>query len=88
MRGSLLSRVEKLEQQVGNVDKLTVVLVSFVENKEGKRGKLAGVELLHDQQFIERPATEPEDDFIKRVTEAHRIPWPNILVMKERRLPI
>ena len=85
---NLKARLERLEENCGKTrNSPSVILISFVQNKDGQPGTLAGVELLHNNQFIERPVAESEEAFITRIETEHRQPWPSHLVLKEWRLP-
>ena len=88
VRGSLQTRVEKLEQTTGINGGLTIVVTSFQGYKDGQPGTLAGVEVRNTGQFIERRAAESEQDFIERVKADFKGPWTNgSLTLKERRSP-
>lgn len=86
MSRSLEARIGRLEQRAGsNESGQSALIVSFVGDAHAQLGVLEGVQLMCSNQYIERPASEPEADFLDRVSMEYQQPGPNFLVMIERR---
>ena len=87
MSKALEQRIEKLERDAGLTDNgPSVVVVGYwgpSENGPVQSGELLGYTVRG--RLIERPPSEAEAAFRRRVIAEHRQQWPNHLVLYEQR---